>query len=158
MEDVIRKVASYDPSGRVIFDPAKVEDLERLESSVGYHLPGDFKRFLRLSNGLIFLSDTFYGIHPDRPDLDIYANYQWERNESNNPLWHNLLPVCPDGGGNHYCLDLESVDEKREKCMVVFWQYDYEYAEDDLPDPEAESFEEFLVKRVNEIIEDYEGQ
>lgn len=51
--------------------------------------------------------------------------FEFEHYEVENPMPVNFLPFSPDGGGNHYCLDLARNSDGI--CTVVFWQYDFDY-------------------------------
>jgi hypothetical protein len=51
----------------------------------------------------------------------------------------------PDGGGNHYCLDTNAMENGL--CPVVFW--DHELGEDQVPDKMYGSFTEFLDEQLH---------
>ena len=128
-----------------------------LELKLGYQLPGSFKEFIIRCNGFGIMSDHVYGIYTGskwskvEKAMDLYENYLWEKDESGNPIWPHLLPISPDGFGNHYCLDLKTLTEDKTECKVVFWQHDYEFSEDDPPDVETNSFLEFVWNLLMEI-------
>jgi len=151
---LLSEIHRFDPRMRQIFEPASYSAILQLESSVGFGLPGDYKDFLMLTNGLIVYSDVFYGIHSGNAMLDVYTAYVRETTEVDNPMWYHLLPICPDGFGNHYCLDLNTCDSALSLCNVVFWQHDYEYGEDDIPEIDTYSFAQFLKERIEFIRED----
>ncbi|MEL6822330.1 MAG: SMI1/KNR4 family protein, partial [Calditrichota bacterium] len=125
-----------------------------LEVKLKSRLPGDFKRFLTIINGFELMSDIIYGIHND-PKMGLYNNYVWELKESNNPIYHYLLPISPNGFGDHYCLDLNSLSEDATRCEVVFWQHDYEYSDGDTPDKESSSFTDYLEELIMDVGENY---
>ena len=62
-------------------------------------------------------------------------------------MYDYLIPLSPDGGGNHYCFDTRIINNN--SCNVVFWQHDYAYTVDDAPEVTNPSFTEWIKQVVN---------
>jgi cell wall assembly regulator SMI1 len=145
MDMILAELKKYNPNACTMFPGASDDDIADLEDKIGYMLPYNFKEFLKQCNGLGLTSETIYGIHTKR-HLDLFDNYICEKDEAGNPIWSHLLPISPDGFGNHYCLDLNTLTEDKSECKVIFWQHDYEFSKDDPPDVDAETFLDFVWK------------
>ena len=134
------------------FNPGvDIKKISELEQNLGYKLPNSFKNFLSKCNGFSIFGDQIYGIHNDDKNIDLLSNYLFEKNEAKNPIFDYLLPITPDGFGNHYCLNLNTVTESGEECKVVFWQHDFEYDKTDLPDIDTETFEMFFIEMMDNL-------
>ena len=165
LDVILKELQRYGHDFVLLYPGTNDTAIKGLELKMGRSLPGNFKKFLKKCNGFEILSDRIYGIHSnDSIDLyqkafDLYGNYLWEKDESNNPIWPHLLPIAPDGRGNHYCLDLNTLSEDKTECKVIFWQHDYDFSKDDPPDIDTETFLEFLWKLLIEIREfvNYDG-
>lgn len=130
-------------------------EIDNLEQKLKYQLPKDFKEFLLITNGAIINCHEVFGIVTDKPFEDLYGNYLFEKEEVENPKREYLLPIYPDGMGNHNCLDLSTLSEDGETCNVIFWQHDWFYKPEEQPDIDANSFTEYLEKLLIEITEQY---
>jgi len=155
---IITELNKYSKNICTLYPGVQDEEIIGLEKKLGFTLPTSFKTFLKECNGFELVSDTIYGIH-QKKNLDIYKNYLWEKNESNNPLWSHLIPISPDGSGSHYCFDLKTLTNDNNECKVVYWQYDYDFDDDDPPDVETETFFDFLWELLERIKEtnNYDG-
>ena len=153
LENIIAEIKKIDNEISTIYLGINEIKINDLEDRLGMKFPKEFKDFLNLCNGFEIMSDKIYGIHPEDKNLDLFSNYMWEKEESGNPIYKYLLPISPDGFGNHYCLDLTTLDENKETCKIVFWQHDFYYSESEAPDLECETFLEFLIELVNDIKE-----
>ncbi|MGH1364165.1 MAG: SMI1/KNR4 family protein [Calditrichia bacterium] len=158
LENVIKEIFKYDNAITLDSEVSEGEILS-LESKLGQSLPTDFKSFLKRINGLEMFSESIYGIYKNKPGLDLYSNYLWELEESDNPILPHLLPISPDGFGNHYCLDLKSLYDNGDYCNVIFWQHDFEYTAEELPDIVTSSFLGFVEEMFKDIKEhkNYDG-
>ncbi len=159
LEKIVSELKKYSEAFSVLYPGIDENEIIELEKKINFKLPKEFKDFISIINGFQIKSDMVYGIHKDIKYLDLFSTYIFEKDEVGNPIYDYLLPVYPDGFGNHYCLDLKSIDKKGLTCPVVFWQHDYEYTSDDLPDIDCNSFTEFMWKLLQEIKEfmDYDG-
>jgi cell wall assembly regulator SMI1 len=151
LAEIIEELKKYDSSIYTFYEGAKLDSVTELEKKLGFKLPDDFKEFLLISNGASIRGGTIYGIREDKKSEDLYGNYIWEKDESENPIPDYLLPMCPDGMGNHECLDLKSITPDGETCNVIFWQHDWFYKPEDQPDTDAHSFAEYLEKLVKNL-------
>jgi cell wall assembly regulator SMI1 len=154
VKDILDEIERYSSDLRLLYPGAREMDIRALERSMSMKLPEDFRQFLTNCNGFSILSDRLYGIHADMEAIDLLSVYKWERNESGNPIRRDLLPIMPDGEGNHYCLDL--ANGSTTTAPVVFWQHDYDYeAHSDSPDVVAGDFVSFLQNILEQMHEDY---
>ena len=154
LESLCNEILKYDISVLTTYPEIDNQSILDLESKLKYQLPGDFKQFLTMINGFELVGDIIYGIHND-PQMGLYNNYIWEFKESGNPIYSYLLPLTPNGRGDHYCLDLNSLSEDATRCEVVFWQHDYEYSDGDTPDKESSSFTDYLEELIMDVGENY---
>ncbi len=155
LNQILSELKKFDKSLYQFFEAAKQETIFDFEKKLGYYLPKDFKEFLLFSNGAIILMEDILGVNTDLIYLDIYSTYFFETKEAGNPMPEYLLPISPNGRGDHYCLDLNSLDKTGEICNVVFWQHDYAYDEEDRPRLVANSFYDYLLEIINDYLEDY---
>lgn len=117
----------YKFSTDVIFlgEPIDVDQLKKLEAQIGYTLPLDFSYILKKHNSISVLGTTVYGFHQSFGEASIDKIYHFKHEAVENPMFPELLPFSPDGGGNHYCFDLSNM--QHGLCPVVFWQHDFIY-------------------------------
>lgn len=130
----------YDDSV-VLFEPPALDyQIAETENYIGVALPDEYKEFVRKSNGLEFGSEYILRVGNDiRPQAySINEVYDFEHNQSSNPMPHNLIPFSPDGYGNHYCFDIN------QRGVIVFWQHDYEYSDEDRPEIVYNSMEDMI--------------
>lgn len=107
------------------------------------NIQGSYRRFLSKFGWGGIKHIELYGLGTDVPPfLDLVRVTLSERNEMMPRLKHMLLPIMNDGGGNLYCLDMESRGPN-----VVFW--DHELGTNQTADVIAENFETWLWKLVH---------
>lgn len=99
--------------------------LEKLEESIGYELPEDFKFILKKHNGVSLAGTEIFGLSSKLRGSSLDKIYLFEHTEVENVMPQYFLPFSPDGRGNHYCLDLSKLENNL--CPVIFWQWDYQY-------------------------------
>ena len=144
------ELEKYDKTICTVFPGIQTWEIKNLEQKLKWRLPNNLKIFLEKCNGFKLVSEVVYGIHSDKK-FDIYENYIWEKEESNNPIWDYLLPISPDGSGSHYCIDLKSIDADYNECKVVYWQHDYNYDEQDPPDVESDTILDFFWELLETV-------
>jgi cell wall assembly regulator SMI1 len=155
LNEILSEFAKYTSSICKLYQPALEQEINEFEEKLKYKLPLDFKEFLLISNGAKIDCQTLYGLSPDKPGIDLYDNYIFETVKAGNPMYDSLLPILPDGMGNHNCLDLKSISDDGKICNVIFWQHDILYGDNNMPDTDASSFSEFLETLLNEIAKQY---
>ena len=143
LEEIFAEISKYDDHLYTIFPGASDDMIRDLQRKLGYELPGNFKLWLSKCNGLELPGDTIYGIHDDVA-LDLYDNYIFEKDEVGNPIRPYLLPLRPDGWGNHDCLDLRTLTDDKSECKVIFWQHDFWYEDDEQPEIISDTFLNYL--------------
>jgi hypothetical protein len=131
--------------------------VEEFEKKANLILPVDYKYFIKQINGLSLLGNEILGIGNKQGDL--IETYYWEHNEVKYPIFSNLIPFSPDGGGNFYCFDTSKY--VMGICPIVFWVSNYIYTNEDQPEIVNESFIEFLKEVfIDWVLEsfDYDGE
>ncbi len=149
LTEIIEEFKKYDASVIKLYHPAEEKDIYELENIIKYKLPDEFKKFLMITNGAEIDHQPVYGIHKNKPGTDLYSNFKCETEEAGNPMYNYLLPIMPDGMGNHNCLDLKSLSDDGMTCSVIFWQHDRLYDDDSKPDIDASTFTDFLEYLLN---------
>ena len=120
--------------------------LDEFEVIIGYRLPLDFKYILTKHNSFSLAGTQVYGLDENFGGSSLDKVYQFEHEQVGNPMFKELLPFSPDGGGNHYCLDLSKLEN--DICPVVFWQHDYFYSGKD----DVETCNNSFVDWINEVV------
>jgi antitoxin YobK len=116
--DAIKRVRS---SGARHGTGAPPEQIRDAEAKLGLALPASYRRFLE-SLGWAETDDfVVYGLGDDLPPLlDLVVSADLERSDDpDSAMPPHLLPICPDGMGNHECLDTSK--EHAGDCPVVYW-------------------------------------
>lgn len=139
-----------------LFSPVDIVNIKRVEDKIGLQFPFDYLTFLKKTNGAYILQQSIYGLQTEEKDLDGFSSYDIEHLDTDNPMYNYLFPISPDGAGNHYCLDLQTLNNESQTCKVVFWQHDYSYSEIDPPDVDSDSFSDFIKKIIDEYLEEYD--
>ena len=140
IEQFINKLEALDRTLGCKYPPATDKDIWISEKHIGYSLPIEYKHFLHLHNGILFRGEYLLGVGSDYKPKGMSLNYIYdiEHELSDNSMPKHLIPICPDGFGNHYCYDLHRNNK------IVFWQHDYEYSEYDCPEIVYQSLSELI--------------
>lgn len=126
---------------------ASLEAIRAAERELGVKFPADYEAYLQTYGWARLIFDELYGIGDSVPEhLDLTTNTIRERRDFRPYLPTHLIPVMPDGAGNHYCLDVSK--SKSETCPVVFW--DHDEGEKQTPRIVATSFSDWIVVHVTE--------
>ena len=95
-----------------------------IETQFNILLPESYSEFLKHFGAAVW-PDLIYGAGPSLPTyLRLAENIVFEQQLAGNPMPAHIIPVSPDGAGNHYALDLSQM--QNGECPVVFWQHDIE--------------------------------
>jgi cell wall assembly regulator SMI1 len=125
---------------------APVEAVKFASQALDVHLPDDYQAFLVKYGWARLLRDEFYGVGENVPThLDLIKNTTSERTAFRPYLPMYLVPVLPDGAGNHFCLDVSR--SSAGICPVVFW--DHEEGETQGPEDIAVSFSDWIVSHIS---------
>src|SRR5688572_18572595 len=128
---LINELSKFSDSILDLNGPVEEKGIFEFEKKYQLKLPEDYKEFIKRHDGFELMGVGLIGITPvSGNSLD--QLYHFEHEEVGNPMPPNLVPFSPDGLGNHYCFDINSSGQK--SCDIVFWQHDYNYDEEDLPD------------------------
>lgn len=152
---VISELKKFDVSLCAFYPGCSFTAIENLEAQLNFKLPDDFKQFLGQSNGARILYEEIYGIDTTNDARDLYANYKFETENSENPIPRHFLPIYPNGRGDHYCIDLTSFSNDAKLSTIIFWQHDYHYNNNESPEITSNSFTEFLEDLLNDLNEEY---
>jgi hypothetical protein len=155
IDRLVNELHKFSPS--IISFEAPVDKRSILDFHVRHNLtlPTDYIHFLEKNNGTNLFGTIIYGVATGEPSTDLEMNYKFEHHEVGNPMQEYLVPFSPDGGGNHYCFDTRKCDEN--SCLVVFWQHNYTYSNEDPPAVVNNSFAEWLKEVVIDwTLEDYD--
>lgn len=154
-ESVFVELMKFSASIIDVGKPINDSRLEQFEKTIQYELPIDFKFFLKKINGFSLMGTAVFGIDSEYRDSSLDKIYEFEHNHVENKMPLQLLPFSNDGRGNHYCLDLNSLDSSN-LCRVVFWQWDFEYESVDNIEICNESFCEWVKEEMIEwTLEEY---
>lgn len=135
--------------------PANIQAIADFESQFNVKLPEDYIVFLRRFNGISLMGSIVYGVGEELNALSLSTIFIVEHQEVANPMYDYLVPFSPDGYGSHYCFDTRTMNNNL--CNVVFWQYDYPYTEEDVPEITNPSFTEWMKEVIiNSTLEDYD--
>lgn len=125
---------------------APESEITACEEQIGVVLPRSFRRLLA-ELGFVWWPEELYGLSPRiPPGVQLPRATMDERHEVEPPLAYHLVPFCPDGFGNHYCLDTSAMVEG--ECPVVFWNHELE--EDQKPPLTHGSFTDWLEEAIEQ--------
>ena len=134
-----------------------LEQINNVETRIGFTLPNDYKNFLLNHNGGIptpnefkfintnnessnSLEDFFHSIFEENGEGNLERKYIYLTNS--NRIIGNILPIASDPFGNFVCISLDGED----KGKVYFWDHELEPEEPSYENLSliANSFSEFL--------------
>jgi hypothetical protein len=102
---------------------ATAEELAQAQADLGIIIPGCYGMILRLFGWLSVGSWELFGLGSQTPPhLHLVAMVTEERRSSRRSLPISLLPVMNNGGGDLFCLELESADAEGD-CPVRLWDH-----------------------------------
>lgn len=153
--EILTELEKFNSPDFKSFNGVASKEIEELEEKINLKFPNDFIFFLKNTNGVLINCQNIYGINPEKPNEDLFENYKFETKEAGNPMPKYLLPIYPDGMGNHNCLDLKSISEDGNFCNVVFWQHDRFYTHSEKPDIDAKSFTDFFENLLKNLKEQF---
>ena len=114
-------------SSDVFPGPASEAMIREAEQELGATFPESYHCFLAKVGAADFPFEVF-GIAPEHlPDFggsywSVIDMTQSERQEVEPPLLHHLIPISPNGMGDHWCLDTSCFH--LGECPVVFWNHE----------------------------------
>lgn len=151
--EAINELKKFSNKILTLGDPCDEKLIAEFEIKYNLNLPIDFKHLIKKHNGVDLLGTSIYGIKDIDSSYSLEECYLFEHFEVENKMPAHLVPFSPDGAGNHYCFDTKL---NTDSCPIVFWQHDYNYSDDDLPEVTnnnlAEWIEEVMIKWT---LEDY---
>lgn len=105
-----------------LFPPATIERIREAEAVLGVSFPLSYQWFL-LQYGYAVWPDYVYGISSEAPlGLSVVSITNSSRTFFEPRLHSYLIPVSPDGWGNHYCLDTSRA--VNGEAPVIFWNHE----------------------------------
>ena len=148
LHDLLAELASH--AGERTVRPASEDAIANAEKVVQRPFPDSYKWFLR-NVGYTSWPEMIYGVGDDlRPGQTIVRATQREESLAEPPLQAHLVPISPDGWGNHFCLDTSQIHDG--DCPVVFW--DHEAGADQTPPVVASGFYSWLLDLVTESLQE----
>lgn len=140
IEDLVKVIKARDDA--TLGTGASAATIREAEERLNVRFPTVLTDYLRRLGWLSVGSDEYYGLGTDVPKhLSLVENALWEREQSECPVPHNVIPIYNDGFGN-----LASVDVNNERGRVVFW--DHDKGEDQEPDEVAGSLDVWLAEQI----------
>lgn len=149
MKETLLKLKAFPDSVLEYGKGVSEEVIMQEEQKFKFELPSDFKQFYADLNGFSLMGEKVYSINQSEKD-DLFDVYQREHHEVVNPMPEYFLPFCPNGRGDHYCIDLRTRNEAGI-CKIVFWQWDYSFHNMDDIDIVNNSFSDWLTELVIEL-------
>jgi hypothetical protein len=155
INDIIEELLLFSDKVITLNGPAKHESIIAFERGRNLKLPEDYIDLIKKINGLSLMGKIVYGVGEEAWQFSLDKNYKFEHEEVANSMYDYLIPFSPDGGGNHYCFDTRTINEN--SCNIIFWQHDYPYTADDVPEITNPSFTEWIKEVVIDwTLEDYD--
>lgn len=148
-DEVLQELYMFSTDILFLGKPIADDRLKGLETYIGYRLPLDFIYILQKHNSFSLLGSLVYGVGQELGEASLDRIYHFEHKEVDNPMFPELLPFSPDGGGNHYCFDLSKIQDGLSP--VVFWQHDFPYRDKD----DIEVCNANFVDWIQEVIIDW---
>ena len=104
-----------------IAGPVEDAAIDDAEEELSVKFPSEYRSFLK-SFGALRWPEYVCGLgNRLYPAQRVVAITKEERYEMEPNLPGHLIPVSPDGWGNHYCLDVSQASDDR--CPVVLWDH-----------------------------------
>lgn len=132
MDEIINEVLKFSDNILELGKPILDNRIDLFEEMYNIKLPTDFCHFISQYNGICLMGTEVYGFDTENVE-SIESVYYYEHFEVMVPQWKHLVPFSPDGGGNFYCFDTNSLTDKGD-CPIVFWISNYPYTEMDCPE------------------------
>ncbi|MEC3906133.1 SMI1/KNR4 family protein [Tamlana sp. 2201CG12-4] len=142
--------------------PASKQNIEKLEHTIGAELPEEYINFLMIHNGqnsdsegLINVEELLsieriiqeWKVWKELLDSGDFSGYESDPNKGIKNDWWNdkWIPITHDGGGNHYCIDLDPALGGSSGQIIRMW---HDSEERELI---AHSFKEWITKYINDL-------
>jgi cell wall assembly regulator SMI1 len=135
-----------------IGEPIQDDRIEKVEKILNHKLPPIFKSTFQQMNSFSLYGNEVYGFAPLKGQLTLNDLYNIEHFEVGNPMPENVIPFSPDGGGNHYCIDLTSSNPEQ----VLFWVHDLELTDDGQLEICNSNIVDWFQEIINNVLEDYD--
>ena len=155
IDNVLDEILKFSKRVLSVADGIAEDKIKAFEEKFGVILPNDYKAFLKKTNGLSLMGTVVYGIYDEPKHVSLGSAFDIEHYKVENEMPAYLIPFSPDGGGNHYCFDSATCEER--SCKVIFWQYDRSYSEENPPETVNDSFTAWAKEVLVEwTLEDYD--
>ena len=156
LEMIIERMRRIDSD--VFPGPVSKNMIQLAEQQLGVVFPQSYCDFLEKVGAASLPFDVFGLVSEDsatfsRDFWDVVGMTEVERSEVEPPMLHHLIPISPNGMGDHWCLDTSRFSS--EECPVVFWNH--ENGADQKPNQTNPSFLDWLEEMVTLEEEDQNG-
>lgn len=126
--------------------------IEIFEEDCGYKLPEDFRLFMKTINGLMLNGNVLLPFKTKSEKGGIESYFEIYKNH----IPKGYIPISPDGAGNVYCLCFDPLLAINRDYVIIFWQHNYLYTDNDPPEVCNTSFGEFIKEVfIDWTLEDY---
>lgn len=154
-------IANYPQGLEQLGDGATDEEIDTVETTLGYKLPSALRESLKIHNGsdnndyrgflLVNCEDLVndYTVYKDLYDGGDFDDIgEVEGNPGVQPVWwdYGWIPFAIDGGGNQYCVDLNPADGGVHGQVITMWH------DDESRPIVARGYHEFLNGVLNNIL------
>lgn len=152
----IAKVAAeaFPDAPDILPGPVTEEVIQEAEQRLGVQSPESYRLFLT-EMGAVDFSFEVFGLGPEDQSTvsywDVVVMTESERYEVEPALQHHLVPINPNGSGDHWCLDTSQIRDG--DCPVVFWSH--ENGPDQKPHRTNDTFLGWLASRVDDEEAEY---
>lgn len=151
--ETINELKKFSSKILTLGNPCDEKLIAGFEIKYNLNLPADFKLLLKKHNGVDLFGTNIYGIKEINSRYSLEECYVFEHFEVENKMPAHLVPFSPDGGGNHYCFE---TNPNNDLCPIVFWQHDYNYSDDDLPEVTNKNLADWIKEvMIKWTLEDY---
>lgn len=123
--------------------PPTEKEIKIAQRILQLRFPASYLAYLRKAGWMRDGADTIYGLGPDCTEAtNVVDRATFESVEADPPMFSRLVPLMPDGFGNHDCLNTELA--KDGDAPVVLWQHDDPKGELQKPKVVAKTFTKWL--------------
>jgi cell wall assembly regulator SMI1 len=125
--DYLRLIEEHDGE---LAGPAPEKQIARVEKKLGVKLPGAYRSFLASCGAALIEGQEINGI-PGKAEIGLDVVEYTEELREDMPGWpDHMIPICDDGRGGAFCLDLSApTSAPADDCPIAY--FEHEFAEED---------------------------
>ncbi|GAO44068.1 SMI1/KNR4 family protein [Flavihumibacter petaseus] len=145
LADILNSLYLFSDKVMFLNPPAREHAINFFQEKYSLQLPDEYVEFIKYHNGFALMGDSLYGVGQEHGQKSMDRLYHVQHQEVLNPMFPNLVPFSPDGYGNHYCFDLNTLEDG--SCKIVFWQHDVDYTHE-APEVTNDSFYSWIQEVI----------